>query len=495
MVKILNNSPLAGGSKPKFLELALLLGIFLGLNWLIISFFMPSSKPQPAQINNDVIPRLDRGTSSAPIEIKSENIELTQTGDRISNVRLLKYHDGAKPVELLANPGEFIEFGLVGGGEFTKTISISEDYVISVRIKSKGNAAPYARIARDGGKKSSMMLMTSAGGLANIDGNTKRESWGNISDKSAVWGGGANSFVGFEDQYWQTLVQIDSGVPGPRTLRMKNIGGDRFQADISADAASDFTFNIYAGPKSQKILNAANPAMPGVAQTIDYGWFSFLSRPFLWSLTALHDLVGNYGLAIIILTLIIRILMIPLTKKSYKSMAAMQKMQPEMQRIQKLYKDDRARLQQEMMRLYQTTKVSPMSGCLPMLLQIPIFFALYRALIIAVEMRDSSFLWIRDLAAADPTNILNLFGLLPFAPPSFLPAIGILPILMGATMWLQMKMSSNANAATPGMGFMKWMPVVFVVLFAGLPAGLVLYWTVSNIFGIAQQYYIKKSLR
>ncbi|MDR0449187.1 MAG: membrane protein insertase YidC [Rickettsiales bacterium] len=473
--------------KPKYIELAFLLAIFLGINYLILSWLSPSHHVIPAKAGIQVI---NPAPAGMPETIASKEISLTSSGNRISNIKLLNY----QPVELLANPGEFIEFGIIGGGDFTKTITISDNYIINVAIKAKNaNAVPYARITRGEGKKPGMMLAASSGGIAGANGKIERESWSDMKDKGVVFESAADGFAGFEDQYWQTIVQASA----PSTIRMKNIGDDRFQADISAaNAGSESAFRIFAGPKSQKILNAADAQMPGVGRTIDYGWFSFLSRPFLWALTALHDLVGNYGLAIIILTLILRTLMIPLTRKSYQSMAAMQKMQPEMQRIQKLYKDDRARLQQEMMSLYSKTKANPMSGCLPMLLQIPIFFALYKALIIAVEMRSSGFLWISDLAAADPTNVLNLFGLLPYAPPSWLPAIGILPILMGASMWLQMRLSSNASGATmPGMGFMKWIPLVFVVLFAGLPAGLVLYWTISNLFGIAQQYYIKRTLR
>ena len=193
----------------------------------------------------------------------------------------------------------------------------------------------------------------------------------------------------------------------------------------------------------------------------------------------LNALVMNYGIAIILMTLILRMLMWPLTRKSYTSMIAMQKMQPEMQRIQKLYANDKMRLQMEMMKLYQTHKTSPMSGCLPMLIQIPIFFALYKALLVSVQMRSANFLWINDLAVMDPYFVL--------------------PILMGVTMWLQQYMQSASKTksgdkndiAAQTQRMMRWMPVLFTVMFAWMPAGLVLYWTVSNIFGIIQMYIIK----
>ena len=233
-------------------------------------------------------------------------------------------------------------------------------------------------------------------------------------------------------------------------------------------------------PRDQRTLQSADAYIAGIDETVDYGWFWFFVRPILWLLYVLNSVVMNYGLAIIVMTLLLRLAMWPLTRKSYVSMMAMQKMQPEMARIQKLYANDKARMQMEMMRLYQTHKTSPMSGCLPMLIQIPIFFALYKALLISVQMRSAHFLWISDLAAMDPYFIL--------------------PILMGVTMWLQQKLqttqtsnsASNNDAVAQTQKVMKWMPLIFTVMFAWMPAGLVLYWTVSNIFGIGQMYYIKR---
>ena len=241
------------------------------------------------------------------------------------------------------------------------------------------------------------------------------------------------------------------------------------------------TTNLFAGPKTPDVLKTAAASISGIDRTIDYGWFWFLSRPFLWSFNALYALVLNYGLVIILLTIGIRILMWPLTRKSFVGMAAMQKMQPEMQRIQKLYGDDKVRMQAEMMKLYKNSKTSPMSGCLPMLLQIPIFFALYKALLIAVPLRHAGFLWLHDLAVMDPYFIL--------------------PIVMGATMWWQQHLQTAATNPDPNdpmaqtQKMMKWMPVIFTALFAWMPAGLVLYWTISNMFGIGQMWWIKNIVK
>jgi YidC/Oxa1 family membrane protein insertase len=230
------------------------------------------------------------------------------------------------------------------------------------------------------------------------------------------------------------------------------------------------------------VLNNAADKIPGINKTMDYGWFWFFAQPMLWMINWLFEFVGNYGVAIILMTLILRILIWPLTRKSFVSTMKMQSMQPELQRVQKLYANDKVRLQMEMMRVYQTHKTSPMSGCLPMLIQIPIFFALYKALLISVPMRSAHFLWISDLAAMDPYFIL--------------------PILMGATMWLQQYLqtpktiSNNPNDPTVAtQRVMKWLPVIFTIMFAWMPAGLVLYWTVSNLFGIFQMYVIKKMMK
>ncbi|MCL2629552.1 MAG: membrane protein insertase YidC [Alphaproteobacteria bacterium] len=491
--------------KRKYLDIAVLMAGFLALNYLLITWLMPSKKADgiTGQAGDNIVMEVRNDVKE---NVVSDSISFEMAGNRISRVRLSNYMDSGEPVELLGRDGEFIEFGLVGGS-FNKVVTV-EDYIITVRMVSDVSegaraVAPYARIAREKGESGSMMMIGSGGGIAMVDSRVKREDWSDIKSKSAIFEAGAGAFVGFEDRYWQTILSIDSAGNSPRTMRLRTIEGERFQSDISlrekiipGGQAAEFVFHIYTGPKVQSILDAADSVMPGIARTMDYGWFSFLSRPFLWALTALHELTGNYGLAIIILTLILRALLIPLTRKSYRSMAAMQRLQPEMQRIQKLYRDDKVRLQQEMMALYSKSKVSPLSGFLPLILQIPIFFALYKALVIAVDMRNSGFLWVNDLASADPVSLFNLFGLLPFNVPSWMPVIGLLPIMMGATMWLQQKISSSkATAATPGMGIIKWLPVVFVVLFSGLPAGLILYWTVSNLFGIAQQWLVVRSMR
>jgi YidC/Oxa1 family membrane protein insertase len=361
----------------------------------------------------------------------------------------------------------------------------ADGYVLTITDTIKNNSgktfsvSPYARIVRENDMKSSSGLKTGSIVYANSD--VEEEYWKTLDKKSYAYST-TNGFAGFADQYWETVVSIDSP---DQTIRVKK-SGDKYVADAAAGAVSvapnqtvTITTNIFVGPRDQSVLDTAEQKIKGISETVDYGWFWFLARPMLWVLNGIHHIVMNYGVAIIIMTILLRLLMWPLTRKSYVNMAAMQKMQPEMQRIQKLYANDKMRLQMEMMKLYQTHKTSPMSGCLPMLIQIPIFFALYKALLVSVQMRNAHFLWISDLAAMDPYFIL--------------------PILMGATMWWQQRLQSpstpntNANdAVAQTQRAMRWMPILFTIMFAWTPAGLVLYWTVSNVFGIIQMQIIKK---
>ena len=479
--------------------------------WWVMSWFMG---PRPQKVETETVDVEVVDLSSVPVrEISSDNLTADVQGLRISNVELLKYasdasKDESAPVTLLGTQGAFAEVGLLSTGttaptattvwtekdgvstwrnadgiEFSRTITI-DGYVISVADKIKNSSgkeisiAPYARIVRANDMQSSAGVYT--GSVAFVNSDIEHEDWHRIEDKSFAYST-TNGFIGFVDQYWETVLSI---ISPDQTMRVKTLG-NMYQADAAANAVSvsagaekTITTNLYMGPRDRRVLVDAGSMIAGIDQTVDYGWFWFFVQPILWLLNWLNSFVMNYGVAIIIMTLILRLAMWPLTRKSYVSMMVMQRMQPEMARIQKLYANDKARMQIEMMKLYQTHKTSPMSGCLPMLIQIPIFFALYKALLISVQMRSAHFLWISDLAAMDPYFIL--------------------PILMGLTMWLQQKMqtpsvSGQANdAVAQTQKAMKWMPILFTVLFAWMPAGLVLYWTVSNIFGIGQMYYIKR---
>ncbi|MDR0726636.1 MAG: membrane protein insertase YidC [Rickettsiales bacterium] len=509
----------SGTAKPsKFTGFLWWMVIFAAAWWLFSWWTAPKKTDIP--VNAAEVATIEDVASIPISNINSDKIAAQVQGLRISQIELTDYTqdknvDADKKVTLLSGTREFTEIGFLATGttaptsntkwtttpflganimtwrnadnvQFKRTVSV-ENYVITVtdEMTNKSAAdvsfAPYARTVRAG---SSENVAVATGGIAYVNSDIERTDWKKLEKKPRAYQT-VGGFVGFADQYWQTVVSIDTP---DQTVRMKKVV-DRYQADtsaapvqIGAGKTATVTTKIFAGPRDQSVLRDAAVSIPGLNQTIDYGWFWFLSRPLLWSLNAIHSFVLNYGLAIILLTIALRVLMWPLTRKSYTSMAAMQKMQPELQKIQKLYANDKARQQMEMMKLYQTHKTSPMSGCLPMLLQIPIFFGLYKALLISVPMRGAGFLWISDLAVMDPYFIL--------------------PILMGATMWWQQSLQTakaiNSDSSDPmaqTQKIMKWMPIVFTFMFAWMPAGLVLYWTVSNLFGIGQMYVIKKSMK
>ena len=482
--------------------------LFLVAWWIVGLFITPSTPENNAPVSDTTV-LVD--VSNVPLNtISSDTISADVRGLRVSNIDLKNYAKSSSdttPVRLI-DGNAFIEIGLTPNGttaptattvwkksgdnmiwrnpdgvEFSRNIT-TDGYLIKITDTIKNNSkhefafAPYARVVRAGNNTDSAGVYT--GSVAYVNNDLEHNAWRKMDKKSYAYTT-TSGFVGFVDQYWETVANIDSP---DQTMRIKK-QGDLYDAGVVAApvniAAGDtrtITTNVFAGPRDRNILKTANTTINGIIESVDYGWFWFLARPMLWSINAIHKFVMNYGLAIIIFTILIRILMWPLTRKSYTSMIAMQKMQPELQRVQKLYANDKARMQMEMMRIYQTHKTSPMSGCLPMLIQIPIFFALYKALLISVQMRNAHFLWISDLATMDPYFIL--------------------PILMGATMWLQQYLQSNKtdtsnpnDIAAQTAKTMKWMPILFTIMFAWMPAGLVLYWTVSNIFGIGQMMWLK----
>jgi len=469
-------------------------------------------KPQNTEIK-EVAPITVEQSNATKRNRANEDVSFDVQGLRISNVTLNKHKKDSKTDEhvvLLNDANNFVEVGYVSSdisvpnintqwemksGEmhwdnpsvhFARKISVN-GYVINITdiIKNKTNheisVAPYTQITQSANNKSSAAVET--GGVVYANSKLDYTNWNKLNKKSVAYSS-VNASFGFAEQYWETIASIDAK---DQTVSLKK-SGDLYFAQtnvapvkIAAKSESEINTYVFSGPRQSDVLNMAAQHIPGIDKTMDYGWFWFLAQPMLWTINWLYALVGNYGVAIILMTLLLRILIWPLTRKSYVSTMAMQKMQPELQRVQKLYANDKMRLQMEMMKIYQTHKTSPMSGCLPMLIQIPIFFALYKALLISVPMRSAHFLWISDLAVMDPYFIL--------------------PILMGATMWLQQylqtpKQNTNVNdIAASTQRVMKWMPVLFTVLFAWMPAGLVLYWTVSNVFGILQMYIIKKTLK
>lgn len=332
----------------------------------------------------------------------------------------------------------------------------------------------------------------------------KEVSYSDLTDDKKVSypNNGSGSWFGFSDKYWLTSIVPDfsqsfdsSFVFVPYDTKFS-----RFQVDyISAaqklkpgESDSNISY-FYAGAKSLALLDFYQEylKLDLFDRTIDFGWFYFITKPLFNALKYFYDLVGNFGLSILIVTVIVKVLLLPLANKSFRSMNKMKKLQPEINRIRELYSGDKMKMNQAMMELYKREKVSPLSGCLPLIIQIPIFFSLYKVIFISIEMRHAPFFgWIKDLSAPDPTSIFNGFGLFPWSLPSFL-MIGVWPIIMALTMYIQQRMSpppSDPAQAT----MMKFLPLIFLFMFSSFPAGLVIYWAWSNILSIGQQYYLKK---
>ena len=326
------------------------------------------------------------------------------------------------------------------------------------------------------------------GGKANYDVN-----WKDLDKSGSVSFANTAGWLGFTEKYWLTAL-VPSGDVNATFVRSPSGGYQADYASAPAQVAPGQTVTtqarLFAGAKEKAWLDRYEDAgIPKLTKAIDWGWFEFFMRPIFDLLMFLFHTFGNFGLAIIALTFIVRLVMFPVAQKQFQSMAAMRKIQPKMKAIQERYKEDKQRQQQEILKLYQSEKVNPAAGCLPVVLQIPVFYALYKVLLVSVEMRHQPFvLWIKDLSAPDPLTPINLFGLLHFSPPAIL-AIGILPILVGLTQFMSMKLNPQAMDPAQQQIF-AIMPWMMIFIFAPFAAGLQLYWITNNVLTIAQQYWL-----
>lgn len=399
------------------------------------------------------------------------------------------------PVTLRWNNGQ--------GQLFEIALSIDNDYMITAAQKVSNTGAgtvgvrPYGFISRTDKPVDPDTWTIHIGpmgvfnGAANYDVDYKDLDKGEIPPAIASTGG----WIGFTDKYWLSALVPDQKASFEAQFRKG--AGQGYQSDFSLmptllapGKAVTQTSRLFVGAKEVKTLEAYQDA--GIAlfdRSIDWGWFYWFEKPIFALLHWLFTVIGNFGVAIICLTFIVRALMFPIAQKQFASMAAMRALQPKMKELQERHKDDKPKLQQELMDLYRKEKVNPFSGCLPIFLQIPIFFALYKVLQLTIEMRHQPFvLWIKDLSAPDPLHVLNLFGLLDFNPPAFL-AIGVLAIILGITMWLQFKLNPAPMDEMQKQIFaiMPWMMMFIMAPFA---AGLLIYWITSNILTIAQQKWL-----
>lgn len=474
-------------------------------------------------------------------------------GARIDDIELKDYRETVKkdsgPVRIFTPEGTpnqyFAEFGFVAGGQrqpsnalwqadgpkltpatpvtlsrtdangvtYRIKFAIDADFMITATqsVTNTGAGAtvvqPFALIKRTSVTENSAPSVLHAGPIYSADAVAAYDvsytcSWSLISSCHDLTTDGTYpikgkaDWAGFTDQYWlSALVPGD----GKANIEFRSLTGKLYRADVlyqpvslGAGQTMSQSTRLFAGAKESELLNRYEAAgIPQFGAAITWGWFWFFEKPILWLLRTLNGVVGNFGLAIILLTVIIRGLMFPIAQKGFASMAAMRAVQPKMKEIQERFADDKQRQQQEIMKLYKDEKVNPLSGCLPMFIQIPVFFALYKVLLLSIEMRHEPFiLWIRDLSAPDPAHILNLFGLLPFVLPehSFL-AIGPLAVLLGITMWLTFKLNPAATDPVQQQMF-GIMPWIMMFVMAPFAAGLLLYWVTSNILTLAQQSYL-----
>ena len=410
----------------------------------------------------------------------------------------------ATPVKLSWNNGQ--------GQLFELTFAIDQDYLITVEqaVSNLGTGSvalrPRALINRTSLNADPSSFSVHSGPLAAVDGGVNFDwDYEDVSEELARQRSAGNTgalqlpgrpgWVGFTDIYWMSALIPQANATTQASFA--EAGSGNYAAVLLYDAVTvpagrkiARSTRLFAGAKESAVLNAYEAQ--GVQQfglAIDWGWFRFVVKPMEQFLLFLFGHVGNFGLAIICLTVIVRLLMFPVANKQFASMAQMRAVQPKMKALQERFKDDKAQLQQEMAKLYKEEKINPLAGCLPIFLQMPIFFALYKSLLVAVEMRHQPFYaWINDLSAPDPLHVLNLFGLLDFTPTSFL-AIGPLAILLGVTMWLQFKLNPAAMDPMQQQVFMI-MPWMMMFVMAPFAAGLLIYWITSNILTLAQQQYL-----
>ncbi len=406
-----------------------------------------------------------------------------------------------RPARLRFDNGRGLVFG--------KTFEVDGDFMISVRrtVRNDGREPvtlyPYGLVSRWDTPPTMGFYILHEGPLGVLDGTLHEIDYDDLKGGKAREFESRGGWLGITDKYWLAALVPQQDRKLTATFRWVPIDGrDRYQVDFRGEPVVvepgrtvEIVDKFFVGAKEVDKLDRYGEAygIPLFDRAVDFGWFYFLTKPIFHILHFFYKWTGNYGIAILLLTLLVKIAFFPLANKSYRAMSHMKRLQPEMMRLRELYADDKVKMNQELMALYKREKVNPMAGCLPVVVQIPVFFALYKVLFVNIEMRHAPFFgWIKDLSAPDPTSIFNLFGLLPFDTPAFL-TIGVWPILMGGTMWLQQKL--NPQPADPVQArVMNLLPIFFTFLFATFPAGLVIYWTWNNLLSIGQQWLIMKRM-
>jgi YidC/Oxa1 family membrane protein insertase len=503
----------------------------------------PAPAAQPSETREEAI----AGEKRVHINTPRLHGSISLNGGRIDDLTLADYHDTVDPkspeVVLLwptaTKDSYFAEFGWVPGSEgvkvpgpetlwtsaggpltpdspvtlnwdngaglvFTRTVTVDKNYMFTVHdaVRNTGSAPigllPYGLISRTGTPHVAGYYILHEGLIGELEGSLREVKYSSLAPDKPIDYGSTGGWLGFTDKYWLTaLVPTQHEAIKARFSHRLDGGIDRYQADflgpavtVPADGTAANSTRFFAGAKEVNLLDAyAGSGIPNFDRAIDFGWFYFLTKPIFLTLQFFYGLLGNFGLAILLLTLLIKLLFFPLANKSYSAMSKMKLLQPEMQKIRERFPEDKARQQQEIMALYKKVGANPLAGCLPIVIQIPVFFSLYKVLFVTIEMRHAPFFgWIHDLSAPDPTSFANLFGLLPFTPPVVL-MIGAWPLLMGVTMFLQQKLNPQPVDPVQARMFML-LPIVFTYMLSAFPAGLVIYWAWNNLLSIAQQWTI-----
>lgn len=416
-----------------------------------------------------------------------------------------KVEGGDKSAELTPSKPLKLVFDNGQGIRFKRTIQIDEEYLFTItdHVVNTGTTEvvlqQVSNITRTGTPETSGFFVLHEGGIGVLDHGLSEVSYSDIEKKGHIQQSTTGGWLGFTDKYW--LVALIPSQTTPTQCSYDYSAGSIYQTKVmtpqitlTSGKTTEVVQHLYAGAKVLSILDGYEKThkFDRFDLAVDFGWFYFLTKPLFYVLDFFHKILGNFGLAILMLTILFKAILFPLANKSHRSMARMKDLQPKMEKLKTLYAHDKVRMNQELMNLYKSENANPMSGCLPMLIQAPIFFCLYKVFFVTIEMRHAPFYgWIQDLAAIDPTTVFNLFGLIPWTPPAFL-MIGAWPLIMGATMVLQQKLGPQPADAQQAK-VMMIMPVMFTYLFASFPAGLVIYWAWSNVLTILQQLYINHS--
>jgi YidC/Oxa1 family membrane protein insertase len=499
--------------------------------------------------------------ASPRVPIATDNVQgsIALKGGRIDDIALVRFRETvdpkSPPVTLLSPSGTadpfYAEFGWTGGGssdlklptsetvwtrtgsgalgvgnpvtltydngeglEFRRTIAVDDRFLFTIKdeVTNKGTNPvtlyPYALISRHGTPHTLGYYILHEGLIGVLgDSGLQEFTYKSIEEKKVINFDVTNGWLGITDKYWAATLLPDPTAHLKARFSTSMLGNIRtFQTDylldaqtIAPGASTVANARLFAGAKEVQVVNDYDRQLKlnRFDLLIDWGWFYFITKPLFIVMDYFYRLVGNFGLAILIVTVLVKIAFFPLANKSYASMAKMKAVQPQMTAIRERYADDKAKQQQELMELYRKEKINPLAGCLPIAIQIPVFFSLYKVLFVTIEMRHAPFFgWIHDLSAPDPTNIFTLFGLIP-VDPTILPVVGpflhlgLWPLIMGVTMWVQMKLNPTPPDPAQAMIF-NWMPLLFTFMLASFPAGLVIYWAWNNTLSVLQQSVIMR---